>query len=204
MRLVELIVLLLTLEDGYMKMEGHVIFCFILAFFMCCMRLALGRYEHTSAYPRIHKSRAWWTVASRHSPEWVWVIDMSMTISKTLMPQTHGNGKAILWYEFWELIGLYLKPLYAETVNCSFLLLHGCDLRLLSYRDCSWTLANQPHLIHILYNKCTKFPGCYWCVSILAFLYVCMLFLHSPVALVKSVPKLCRLWQWSSEFIGVT
>lgn len=111
MRLVELIVLLLTLQDCYEEMEGNVIFSFILSIFICSVRLALGRYEQISSHPTIHKSQAWWTVGSRCSPEWVCVFYGSMSISRALMVQTQGNGKAILWskYECWEMIDLYLK-----------------------------------------------------------------------------------------------
>lgn len=56
MRLEELIVLLLTLEDGYVEMEGNMIFSFILSTFLCSVRLVLGRYEQISSHPRIHKS----------------------------------------------------------------------------------------------------------------------------------------------------
>lgn len=56
MRLEELIVLLLTLEDGYVEMEGNMIFSFILSTFLCSVRLVLGGYEQISSHPRIHKS----------------------------------------------------------------------------------------------------------------------------------------------------
>lgn len=56
MRLEELIVLLLTLEDGYVEMEGNMIFSFILSTFLCSVRLVLRRYEQISSHSRIHKS----------------------------------------------------------------------------------------------------------------------------------------------------
>lgn len=43
MKLVEVIVLLLTLADGYVEMEGNMILSFILSTFICSVRLALGR-----------------------------------------------------------------------------------------------------------------------------------------------------------------
>ena len=58
MRLGELIVLLLTLEDGYVEMEGNMMFSFILSTLLCSVRLALGRYEQISSHPRNHKSQS--------------------------------------------------------------------------------------------------------------------------------------------------
>lgn len=49
---------------------------------------------HHSYQGSSHVARSCETVGSRWGPEWMCLVDTGPAMSRTLMPQTHGNGKA--------------------------------------------------------------------------------------------------------------
>lgn len=111
------------------------------------------------------------TVESGWSPEQMCIVDMGTAVPRTPMPQTHGNGKAILW-------STHMLTVYTESMPCSFLFL---DLQLLPLP----TVYNEPasstqmHRINTLSfpaSECAA-PSEYMTYPIPAFPHTCLSFI---------------------------
>lgn len=52
---------------------------------------------------------------SKWSPKWVFSVDIDKDMSRTPIPQIHGNSKAFCWPKgCWGTFDLYLKPVHAD------------------------------------------------------------------------------------------
>jgi hypothetical protein len=104
-------------------------------------------------------------------PKWNCIVDISMAMTRTPMPQTHENGKAFSWCKYggWQHV--------QKVINDRILPMDNCILRLISYRDLLPRLASLPPCSAVcilnlppystVYNKQGGFPG-YGCISITA------------------------------------